>query len=348
MKENNTKQFILRIVVAFLLILVIFTFFSKTIHNNMLPKVGLISPSEGYLKNTLMIYDYEFDLIDTESMAATGNWRVKEVFVKKGEIVSEGQILFTIDTDRLLTELYRLEALAISIDNQLNNNYFSSGDRKAMVLNRDAAWLEYNLLKESFPISGEVASVYEGEILNLEVEKYDLLIPGQVYMEMITEDTKPVLKVNLTFAEESKYSEVTKIDARIDYRTVIKTEKLSISTKERNDNGYTLYIDIPDELEKRGIIQYLQLEKRSERYDQIIPTSCIQKDVNGDYIFLAQEVKSGQSFKSYIHIAYIQVIESNDIYSAVSIEPYVMSLYKDSIVSYTSKPIKDGDEVFIL
>ena len=347
-KKNNIKQFILKVGIVFLLVLVVFTFFSKSIHNSMLPKVRLTKSQEGTLKRSLMIYDYLYEREDTGIIIAEGSWTIKEVFVKEGDVVTEGDSLFSIDIDRYKADLLRLQSQAVALDNQLKNPYLSAEDKRAIELSDYAAWREYRLLRDSFPSSGEVVATISGEVLKVNIKDYDVLVPGSTIIEENKEESFRTLKFNLSFSEESTYTDLTKVSVRVKYKADTKTESFAIIEKERTESGYTIFLDTPEDLEEKGVIQYILLEKKSERYNQILPSSCIHEDMNGYYIYVVDETKSGQSFRYYITKSYVTVIETNDMYSAVEIEPYVSRYGKESIVSYTSKPIEAGDEVIIL
>ena len=346
-KKQNIKQFILKIGIVFLLLLVVFTFFSKTIHNNMLPKVRVIPPVGGNLTRTLNIYDYRLERMDTATVIAEGNWTVKEVFVKEGDEVVEGTPIFSIDIDRYRAELLRLQSQAVTLDNQLLDESLADEDRRAIELNSYAAWREYRILRDSFPSSGEVVSTYTGMLLEVNVEPYDILTAGQKLMEIITEESTLTLQFELSFAEDSTYSGVEKVKIRREIGSETIYEDYSILKKERNDNGYTIFIKIPEDMGDNGVIQYISLERKSERYEQILPTSCIQTDIEGQFVYVLEEDKNAQAFTAYVRKAYVTVLESNDMYTAIELFRYSVPYDINKIIYYSNKPISYGDEVIV-
>ena len=340
------KQIIIKTGIVLLMVLLALTFFAKTIRNRMLPKVRLTEPYSGTLNRSLMIYDYEYVNIGSEYIIAEGNWAVDEVFFDEGDTIEEGDVLFTVDIESYRAELLRLLAAAESFDNSLNNPYLSDEDRRIIELNSYAAWREYRILRDSFPSSGEITAGISGRILSLDIERHDILRAGQKVMEIAGDESKLLLKINLSFEENSVYRDINSL--KLSFMSTDRTRTVSapVYKKEKNDNDCCWYAEIPDELTENDVVQYLELEKKSAPYNYIIPTSCIQSDFErGDFIYTVVEENKGQSVIYKIYVYNIKILERGDIYSAVDL--YLGSA-QTGIVQYSTKPIMSGSEVIII
>ena len=340
------KQIIVKIGIVFLMALLAFTFFSRTIRNSMLPKVRVISPYSGTLNRSLMIYDYEYVSSDSGYIVSEGNWVVDEVYVEEGDTISEGDIIFSIDTDKFRAELLRLLAAAESLDNSLKDTDLSDEDRRVLELNSFAAWREYRILRDSFPSSGEITSEVSGRIISLNIERYDAIRAGQKLMEIESDESRQMLKFELTFEENSVYRDLNTIKLSFISGASQKTVKAAVTSKEKNDNSFSWYAEMPDELGEDDVVRYLELEKKSAEYNYIIPTSCIQSNFEtGDFIYMAVEQNKGQSVSYTIQTVNINVLEKGEMYSAVDL---FWGSQTNRIVQYATKPISYGSEVIII
>ena len=346
MKEKvNYKQYLVKAAVVFLLILVVVTFFSNTIKNSILPKVRVTRPVEGTLNRAISVYEYKVTDFDLSYIVSEGNWTVNEVFVKDGDKLNEGDLLFSIDTERYKTELLRLLAAARSLDNAVNNPYLSESDRRVLELQSYAAWRDYRMLRDSFPSSGEVLSTVSGEIKKVNIEQYDVLQAGQKIIEFIESEAKPALQFELSFAEHRVYENIDTAVVHIDNNGKTVKEKCPILKREEHEGGYTYYIDIPETVIHSDMIQYIELIKKSAHYDKLIPTECIKHDpVYGDYVFTVTDEKKRQTIVSIIRRVPVTIVDEYGLYSAVEVDTGKFS----RIVQFTTGPIDDGDTVIVL
>lgn len=97
MNIKNKKLFI-KIMMVFLLLVLFFTFFSKTIYNYNLPTVTLVNPSAGELNNVVEGSSY-VAYSNTWNIYGEVNGRVREILVSSGEKVKKGQPLMIVQPD---------------------------------------------------------------------------------------------------------------------------------------------------------------------------------------------------------------------------------------------------------
>lgn len=342
----QVKKTILKAGIAFLLILAAFTFFAGTIKNSMLPKVRVVAPFEGQLTRSLMIYDYEYIRDGISQIVAEGAWTVSEVFIEEGDVVTEGDILYSIDIGSYNAQLLRLLASAQALDNTLKDGELSDEDRRIIELNSYAAWREYRLLRDSFPSSGDVPAAVAGTVMSVNIEKFDVLRAGQSVAEIAEAESRLSLKFELSPTENSVYRDSNAVKLCFLTPDGVRTADAAVMEKEKRDNSYFWNVEIPGEVKEADVIQYLELQRKSAQYQCIIPTSCIQSSMEaGDFIYIVYEERRGQSVVNVIYTSSVLILERGELYTAV--EP----LYGPSglkIVHFSTKPIAYGSEVLIL
>jgi len=294
----------------------------------------------------MTVYEYEFVRDEVGYIVSEGNWTVNEVFAEEGDEISEGDLLFSIDTDKYRADLLRIQAEATAYDNSLKAPGLSEEDRSVIQLRSYAAWREYRLLRDSFPSSGEVVSAVSGTVLSVDFGKHDTLRAGQKLIEIAGGESKIALKIELSATENSVYSDLDSVKLYYLHSGSSKTAKAEIISKEKHDNVYNWYVEIPEEMTEYSVIQYVELEKRSADYESIIPTACIQYNLEtGDYVYFVTEERKGQSVVNVIQMLNITVLERGELYSAVQF--YIPPRGK-GVVIFSTKPIAFGSEVIIL
>lgn len=214
---NESKKLIIRnTAVVFLLVILLLTFFSKTINNYLLPEVQVRPASRGNLENETKASG-EVKLLHTSKIFSPGNLSINEVHVKEGENVSKGAILLTVDASRAQLEIQSREFELLRLKNDL------------------AAY------KENFkPI---VIADYEEEIARasktLENEKQNLEIIKSIYSEdvkaHIEAASKNVENAKKDLSNKEKLLESKKLEAdkaQKEYDRTVKEMKLAVAVKD--------------------------------------------------------------------------------------------------------------------
>ncbi len=117
--RTNRRKIIIRDTgLAFMGILLLLTFFSKTIYNFSLPEVQCSKPFKSTLSREVSA---EGSIIfeNTLKVESYGPWKVKEVRAKENMPVENGELLAFIDHDSLMMELKRAELAVNELENGL-------------------------------------------------------------------------------------------------------------------------------------------------------------------------------------------------------------------------------------
>ena len=99
-KENanprNRREWVKNIIIVFLLVMLLLTFFSNTIMNYSLPEVSVTRMSRDSVSRS-----YELDLMieanKTYDVTADETRDIKRVAVKRGQEIKEGQVIFYLE-----------------------------------------------------------------------------------------------------------------------------------------------------------------------------------------------------------------------------------------------------------
>jgi len=130
-RAENKRALSKKLLLAFFGIMLLLTFFSNTINNYTLPRVGIEYPSSGSLVKEIRASG---ELIPkmSQSEYTTINARVTAVHVKAGQTVKKGQLVMTLDNNDLMAsyeqELLNLKKLGLSGETNQAGNLAGSHD----------------------------------------------------------------------------------------------------------------------------------------------------------------------------------------------------------------------------
>ncbi len=119
-RSNRRKIIIRNTGLAFMGMLLLLTFFSKTIYNFSLPEVQCFKPFRSTLSREVSA---EGSIIfeDTLKVDSYGPWKVKEVRVEENMPVEKGELLALIDHDSLMMELKKAELAVKELESGLED-----------------------------------------------------------------------------------------------------------------------------------------------------------------------------------------------------------------------------------
>lgn len=95
-KHRSRREWVKNIIIVFLLIMLILTFFSNTIMNYSLPEVSVTRISRDKVSKSYTL-DLSVEANKTYSVTADESREIKRVAVRKGQQIKEGQILFYLE-----------------------------------------------------------------------------------------------------------------------------------------------------------------------------------------------------------------------------------------------------------
>ncbi|MCQ2465049.1 MAG: HlyD family efflux transporter periplasmic adaptor subunit [Oscillospiraceae bacterium] len=107
-KHVNRREWVKNIIIVFLLIMLVLTFFSNTIMNYSLPEVSVSRMSRDKVSRTFKL-DLLVEANKTYSVTADESRDIKRVAVRRGQKVTEGQTLFFLEEIKDSTEARQLQ-----------------------------------------------------------------------------------------------------------------------------------------------------------------------------------------------------------------------------------------------
>jgi HlyD family secretion protein len=115
---NKRKKIIRNAAIVFISIIVLLTFFSKTINNFLLPEVECDIATAGRLTNEITSQG-EVVSQNTATIYSYGTWKIKGVKVKEGDTVKKGLPLAVIDVEDIRLEIKKMELNILKMENDL-------------------------------------------------------------------------------------------------------------------------------------------------------------------------------------------------------------------------------------
>lgn len=115
---QSRKKFIRNVGLIFLIVIILLTFFSKTINNFLLPTVTCEKPKSGELTTEISATGEVMGL-NIEKITASGNWHIDEVRIQVGDEVSKGDILAKFEIKDIELELKKMELDILKQENML-------------------------------------------------------------------------------------------------------------------------------------------------------------------------------------------------------------------------------------
>ncbi|OPZ94605.1 MAG: macrolide transporter subunit MacA [Firmicutes bacterium ADurb.Bin419] len=287
-KENKRKSLIAKIGVVFLVLILFFTFFSKSINNMLLPKVDTVKASKGSLAK-IMDKTGRIELIDKEKVYSGGSWKVKDVFIKKNDPVKKDMVLALFDKEDILISLKQKELEIVKLENTINNYNGNDGTLKEQesVVNEKKVELslrklELEKLKKDLSNSGEIKADSYGIALEVNVDKGMVTIPNQPVFVIGNDNGKYEVFWMMSGEEAENFNIGDKVD--ITFKVLKKGEngteteevtlKKEIQGKEyiTDSKQYKYWVDVQLEegLEIEGNEAQIYSVKYSKNYDTII------------------------------------------------------------------------------
>lgn len=136
-KEHNTeKRKIKKLIINFIIIMLILTFFSNTINNFLLPKVSASNPIPGSLTKEIDGYGF-IEPKESTSLYADGNKKIEDIKVKVGDEVTKNQVLVVFKKEdlefQLKEENMKYDQLNLSLEKLKNEMVYKQKDSERKI-----------------------------------------------------------------------------------------------------------------------------------------------------------------------------------------------------------------------
>jgi multidrug efflux pump subunit AcrA (membrane-fusion protein) len=212
MKTEKRKKMILKISMVFLIVIAMLTFFSNTINNFLLPQVNIVYIDKGSLNRSIE-KEGKIEMLNKQDIYASGEWKVKEIYVKKDQKVKKGMAIALVDEDEALIELKNKQLEIVKLENQLKKrtNEFKEGTGKSLRASVELAARKLEDVKMSFE------SLKERYNAGVGLETAESFNKAKKEYEDAQNDYDEKLR-SLNIAEQENEIDVSEIKAELDIK----------------------------------------------------------------------------------------------------------------------------------
>lgn len=217
---NKRKNYIRNASLIFIVIILLLTFFSKTINNFLLPSVETTKPSSGTLMNEITAQGEVFNE-GVESIYSFGDWKIKDIKVKPGDEIKKGDILATVDPEDIALDMKKMELNLLKVENELlrYKNGFQEKDIELFRNDAEAAKREVQKAEDNLAAQKELYAL-DAVALEIVNDAQDRLHEAnrnyeqkqRLVEQKEDESTKAAENYQLTLKEKEAELEVSKLE----------------------------------------------------------------------------------------------------------------------------------------
>lgn len=216
------KRMVKKAALVFFGIVLLLTFFSKTINNMLLPEVEYVTPRSGYLNFSIRAAG-EVRAPFTHKVFAQGNWHVVDVLVKEGDVVMKGDVLAIVDMEDISLEIQKKEFEIRRLRNDLAQYQvtFTGVDLEACEQQVEKAREEAEAARENLDI---ILAQFEDDV-------------QKVIKEAQEARDRAIKESEAAYKEwQDQKAEAEKLEAQ--YNRTVEEKKMAISLKRREIRYY--------------------------------------------------------------------------------------------------------------
>lgn len=378
MKIKRNKMVNISIIV-FIAIVVLCTYFSKTIKNMLLPEVTV-----AYLKPGTIGEGFEgegtVEYESTHKIYSMQNWSVKEVNVKLNQSVKKGDVLAKVDNDEINLKEREAQAVIMQLQDEIDTlKKVAAPDQNKIKEDQyklDTENEKYKAIRKGLTDDGSILSDVDGKIVSINSknggssssissdedssgaldEKSSLMLgedssaSGSVLFEIVSNDPSLCVKYTVSSKDAGKLSVGTKvkvISGSDDSNPKSAAVTGAVSEKKYNSSKdeYEISAVIKEKTNlKKDDKVTIAVDGNTKRYNNVIPKSCLYEENGVDYVYKLNSGSNGVLGEgSSVKKVQVQVIAFDSM--NCSIKAANSSELSGGIVTNTSKPISDNDEV---
>lgn len=261
----------------------------------------------------------------------------------------------TTGVDSAITE-HQLELQILKLQNQLKQEQ-PQVNKAEVMLELEIAQLEMKSFNESFPLDGVIKAKSDGIITEINVKNGDSVTSGQSIVSFASNDSKQCVKWSIPYQTGSEFGSDSvvslalpkpKTGGKNKFSSKSTSVKTAVNTKEFDEETNSLIFTALFESEEPiedGVSVNVKIQKASEQYDKIVPSSCL-KEINGEYVVYVVDTRQGLfSKESYVREVKVDLLEKNSIQAAISSNDIYSST---DIVHFATKSIYDNSVVNVI
>jgi HlyD family secretion protein len=348
------KKIINIIIVAFISILLVCTYFSETIKNMLLPKVTVVNLKSGAIGDafeTQGIINYE----NTHKIYASSDWNIEEISAKVNQNVKKGDSLGKVDNNAITLEERQEEIQIMKLEDELktlrNTPNADKNKIKEDEYELSTEKLKYQQIRKGLDENGNIISDIDGNIVSINSQGSSASANSAALFEIADSNTKFSVSFEIDSNDSEKFSIGQNINILINTdEKDNKQKQVSATISQKNYNSekdtYALSAEIGDTLDlKSGDKVTISSVEETKRYDNVVPKSCLSEYGGLDYIFVVKEKDGALDTEEYVQKVQVQVTASDDTNCAIKAFEGGSIPQNYGIVMSTSKSIEDNSEV---
>ncbi len=332
--ESNRKPIKKSLVftIIFVIIVLILTFFSKTLYNLNLPSVSYTSTTYGSLKRvftceTIAYAKTEYDLY------APSPQKVLEVLVGEGDYVQKDQTLIRLETTGLKNELLLLE-----LEKQRTMDSKQQYSSKAYELAMEA--VERRIEAKQAEIDGSIITApADGYVTALAAKAGMTANAAEPLITVGTVENGLQVALNVTQKQATWFAMDDKLSI---YIPILNRTFDGYVSRIKSAPGGDMVV-LADISDPSGDIPPDQLAevsftKMSGDYLTLVPLSALHSDGNRDYIFKLETVQGALGDEYRLYKIFVRVLDQDDTKAALETEPG----FSARIVTGSDRELYDG------
>ena len=332
--ESNKKPMKKSLVwtIIFVVIVLLLTFFSKTLYNLNLPSVSYTSPTYGSLKRvftceTIAAAKTEYDLY------APSAQKVLEVLVSEGDFVQKDQTLILMDTTGLENDMLQLQ-----LEMQQTKDAKRAYSSKAYKLALEA--VEARIEAKQAEIDGSIITApVDGYITALAAKAGMTANTAEPLLTVGTVEDGLQVTLNVTQKQATWFAKDDKLSVYIPIlsRTF---DAFVTQVKSAQDGAMLVLADIsdPSGTIHAGQLAEVSFTKMSGQYITLVPLSALHTDGDRNYIFTIETAEGPLGDEYRLYKLYVKVLDQDDTYAALETELYS----NDRIVTESDQELFGG------
>ncbi|OAS20668.1 efflux RND transporter periplasmic adaptor subunit [Paenibacillus oryzisoli] len=374
--DNRRKRMIQIMFIAFIGVMLFFTFFSNSLQSLTLPKVRTEPVVKGSFDFTLETSG-NLRAFDEVQVSNPAGWKVEQIFVKQGDHVQKGQKLINYNSKsaqrELADEMANLDTQKIEMD-RLQDQYVQlvkEGDElKIRNAKRDIDVLKLgmatqqrkiNELGDQLASQKELNAPFDGVIMSINATegmasagKADILMANDSLGFRLDSTVDAALVANLGISvgepitievQAGEDQHRRKVNGTIQEMLLAqpRTERSSGETGETQTIPQkVLSIKVVDPALKGGELAWIKLKKPSRSVELIVSNDALHQDREGTYVYAIQEQRGALGNIFVVRIVRVQSVGVNGKETMIQSD----SLFEgDPLIVESSEPLQEGNRI---
>lgn len=253
--------------------------------------------------------------------------------------------MVTVDSlnEQITAKQRELETLVIALEDAKNQDKLDSQtkdiDVKAKHEEIEAQKLTVEKLKKN-DSEKEIKTDYAGTVSQINVNIGDTVLPDETAAVIDMSDEGYTMTVSVEAEKTKKIKAGISADVLNDWSNSIKADLVEIKNDNQNKKNRILKFKISGDVNSGDALS-VSIPCSTGRYDTIIPKSALNEDSNGKFVLVVTSKSSPLGNRYFAQRVDVEVLASDEVSCAVQ-----GSLNMgDYVITTSSKPVKDGDQV---